>query len=231
MKFDIYCDESCLEALTKKESHPFVGIGGLWLPTEKREETKTSLKEICRRHNINKEFKWNKLSPYYLDFYKEIVDYFFNKEHLRFRAIIIESNKVDNMTFHDSDNELSFYKFYYQLIHHWILDFNHYYIFLDYKLNRNKGRLNELRKVLQYSNLTSTIGLVQGIPSEQSLGIQLADVLLGAVTAKFNNKIKSKAKTGLIEYIEKEYLGKEISPTSKTEEKFNVFRINLLGGW
>jgi hypothetical protein len=111
MKFDIYCDESCLEALTKKESHPFVGIGGLWLPTEKREETKTSLKDICRRHNINKEFKWNKLSPYYLDFYKEIIDYF-------------------------------------------------YYIFLDYKLNRNKGRLNELRKVLQYSNLTSTIGLV-----------------------------------------------------------------------
>jgi len=147
MEFDIYCDESCLEALTRKQEHTYVGIGGVWLPTDKREESKKYIKDICKKYNINKEFKWNKLSPYYLDFYKKIVDYFFKSDYLRFRAIIIESNKVDLITFHDSDHELSFYKFYYQLIHHWILDFNYYHIFLDYKLNRNKGRLSELKKL------------------------------------------------------------------------------------
>lgn len=231
MEFEIYCDESCFEALTKKDAHPFVGIGGIWLPANKRTEIKESLSGILKKYKINQEFKWNKVSPYYLNFYKEIIDYFFSADYVRFRVIIIESVKVDNIQFNKSDNELSFYKFYYQLIHHWILDFNHYNIFLDYKLNRNKGRLNELERVLQNANLTSKIGFVQGVPSHESLGIQLADLLTGVVTAKFNGNNTSKAKIGLIKYIEDTYLRKPISPTNKAEEKLNVFGINLQGGW
>ena len=135
------------------------------------------------------------------------------------------------MRFNSEDAELGFYKFYYQLLKHWIFDFNDYAIFTDLKKNRNKGRLKELEHTLDRSNLTSDVTQVQGLPSEQSLGIQLADILTGLVVSKFNKKASSTAKLELIEYIENKYLSKEIAPTSKWEEKFNVFKINLQGGW
>ena len=52
------------------------------------------------------------------------------------------------MRFNQNDAELSFYKFYYQLLYHWIFDFNEYNVFLDYKVNRDKKRLNTLHKAL-----------------------------------------------------------------------------------
>lgn len=230
MNFEVYCDESGLEALTNKAAHKYTAIGGIWLPAENRDDLKDNIKVIKEKHSILGELKWNKLSPAYYPLYQEVVDYFFSVDYLRFRVILIESEKVDNIKFHNDDNELSFYKFYYQLLHHWIFDFNSYAITLDLKINRNKGRLEELRRVLDNANLTSEISRVQGLPSEQSAGIQLADILTGLVAAKFNENTKSKAKADLIALVERHLKG-TIAPTPKWAEKFNVFKINLKGGW
>lgn len=231
MDFEVYCDESGLEALTNKTAHTFTAIGGVWLPSDCRNEFKQAIRGIKDSHSIAGELKWQKLSPAYFGLYKEVLDYFFSVDYIRFRVILIEANKVDNIRFNNEDAELGFYKFYYQLLHHWIYDFNSYDIFLDLKVNRNKGRLKELEKVLNNANITSEIKQVQGLPSEQSLGIQLADVLTGLVASKMNGNLQSQAKIGLIEYAENTYLKKPIAPTPKWEEKFNVFRINLKGGW
>jgi hypothetical protein len=232
MDIEVYCDESGIEALTNKDAHKYIAIGGIWIAANKRVALKNGLSAIKARHKIRGEFKWNKLSPAYFDFYKELVDFFFNSYFIRFRVILIEAKKTNEYTFHNSDIELEFYKFYYQLIHHWILDFNDYNVFLDLKVNRNKERLKDLHKVLSNANLSSAINQVQGLPSEQSLGIQLADLLTGMVAAKFNGEITSKAKLDLISYVENTYLkGKPIAHTPKWEEKLNVFVINLQGGW
>lgn len=231
MNFEIYCDESGLEALSQKEAHLYTAIGGIWMPADYRPIFKEKMNTIKHKHNVYGELKWNKVSPKFFDLYKEILDYFFQTEQLRFRVILIEANKVDNYKFNNTDAELGFYKFYYQLLHHWIFDFNNYNIFLDLKINRDKSRLINLKNAIDNSNLTSGIQQVQGLPSEQSLGIQLADLLTGMVNAKFNNEITSTAKLGLIAYAENTYLGKTIRPTPKWEEKLNVFKINLQGGW
>jgi hypothetical protein len=186
---------------------------------------------IRLKHNVYGELKWNKISPKFYELYEDIIDYFFQTEQLRFRTILVEADKVDNYVFNNKDIELGFYKFYYQLLHHWIFDFNNYNIFVDLKVNRDKTRLRVLKNSLDNTNLTSGIFQVQGLPSEQSLGIQLADILTGLTNAKFNKEITSTAKLGLITYIENTYLGNTISPTPKWEEKFNVFKINLQGGW
>lgn len=230
MNFEVYCDESCLEALKRKDEHQYIGIGGIWMPADMREKFKKDVKEIKLKHGVMGELKWNKVTPKYLSLYKEIVDFFFAAKYLRFRVILVESNKVDLITFHNSDAELSFYKFYYQMIKSWIYDFNIYDVFLDLKKNRDKGRLKELEKFLDKANFFSDVRFVQGLPSHQSLGIQLADLLTGIATAKFNDRTKSFAKNSLIEYVESN-LGKTIQPTPKAEEKFNVFKINLQGGW
>lgn len=230
MNFEVYCDESGLEALTRKEAHKYTAIGSIWMPAEFRDTFKTEVKAIKENHNVKGELKWQKVSPAYLTLYADIINYYFDKSELRFRVIIIESKTVDNIRFNDKDAELGFYKFYYQLLHHWIFDFNSYNIFIDYKVNRNKGRVKILKKVLDASNITSEIQQVQALHSHQSSGIQLADILTGLVASKFNNEYTSKAKGKLIEVAESR-LKKIIAPTSKWDEKFNVFKINLQGGW
>lgn len=231
MDFEVYCDESGLEALTNKNAHTYMAIGGIWYPAENRKQFKEQLKAIKEKHSVKGELKWQKLSPKFYRLYKDVIDFFFTTDYIRFRVILIETAKVDNIKFNNEDAELGFYKFYYQLLHHWIYDFNTYNVFLDLKVNRKNSRLQELAKVLDLSNLTSDIKQVQGLPSEQSLGIQLADILTGLVASKFNEGLHSTAKLGLIKHIEDAYLGKPIAPTPKWEEKFNVFKINLKGGW
>jgi hypothetical protein len=61
--------------------------------------------------------------------------------------------------------------------------------------------------------------------------IQLADVLVGAASAKLNDSlVPGSAKSHLVEYIESK-LGRPIAATVKGESKFNVFVIDPQGGW
>lgn len=230
MKFDIFCDESGLEVLSDSDAHQYMVIGGIWIPADFRNTLKIQLQVIKERHEVLGEVKWKKVSPAYLPLYTELINYFLHTPNIRFRAIVVESEKIDKVRFNQNDAELSFYKFYYQLLHHWIFDFNEYNVFLDYKVNRDKKRLNTLHKALNNSNISSEIANVQALPSEQVLGIQLADILTGVVFSKFNNQCSGTAKKTIIHQVES-FLNKEIAPTPKFEEKFNIFKINLQGGW
>lgn len=230
MDFEVYCDESGLEALSRKDAHKFSAIGSIWMPMEFRSDFKNDIKNIKTKYKVIGELKWNKISPAHYGLYSEVISYFFSNSNLRFRVIIVESENVDHIKFNNKDSELGFYKFYYQLLHHWIFDWNNYSFFLDNKVNRNKERLKELKKVLCASNLTSHINRVQALESHQTLGIQLADIFSGLVAAKFNGITTSDTKLKLITEVE-EYIDKSIRPSPKWEEKFNVFKINLQGGW
>lgn len=230
MKFDVYSDESGLEALLDPSAHKYMSIGSVWMPTARRTEFKEEFKSVLASNNKRGELKWQKVSPSYEALYLDILDLFFKLDFLRFRVIVVESKKVNNVVYNNQDAELGFYKFYYQLLHHWIYDFNEYNFFLDHKVNRDVTRLPVLKKSLDLSNFSSKINRVQALPSEESYGIQLADILTGLVSSKFNNQLTSKAKLKLISVAESN-LGRIIGPTPKWEEKFNVFKIDLRGGW
>ena len=198
MNLEIYCDESSIEALTDKTAHKYAAIGGIWIHSTYRFELKNNVNEIKQRHNVQGELKWNKISPKYKDLYCDLIDYFFSTTNIRFRVILINSEKIDNEYFNASSAELGFYKFYYQLIKHWIYDGNQYSVFLDHKTNGNRNRIKELKSFLERSNYNAQISQVQALDSQQSIGIQLADIFTGAVTAKFNNAIVSEAKKDVI---------------------------------
>jgi hypothetical protein len=233
MKFDVYCDESSPEAIASENSdNKFLMIGSLWLPRDKRAQFKDAIHELRNKHKVGGEFKWNRISPSRLEFYCELIEMFFSKEDdLRFRCIAVDCDKVNLTKFHANDQELGFYKFYYQLLHHWVLDFNEYAFYLDYKKNRKRDRLHVLRDCLDDSNLSSLVTTVQATESSQSVLIQLADVLTGCASRRFNNtSTESAAKNQVLQTVE-EKLGREIGPTTRHVKKFNVFRINLSGGW
>jgi hypothetical protein len=233
MKFDVYCDESRPDLFcSKAPSATYLVIGSLWSHREARDKLKAEIHALRDKYKVGGEFKWQKVSPSRLEFYNGLVSLFFGEgDRLRFRCIAVDRTKVDLLKYHQDDQELGFYKFYYQLLHHWILDFNEYAIFCDFKRNRDMRRLAVLQKCVASSNLSASLSSVQATRSDESVLIQLADVLVGAASSKLNGSLAAgSAKHQLVEYIESK-LGRPIAATAKGESKFNVFVIDPKGGW
>ena len=237
MQIDLYCDESRQDLLVNKEAiaskNRYVSFGGLLVPREKRLLLKQRIKELKKNSGIAKEFKWGNVSNNKIDFYKSLVDLFFDTDFndVCFRCVIIDAQEIDNEKYNDADQELGYYKFYYQLIHNWINSGDTYYVFTDYKTNKEKNRLQELCRILNRKYSRNSIEIIQAIDSAESVLLQLQNILMGAVSYKYNYEESgtSIAKTQLVNYIE-EKLDKRICATNLSEYKFNIFRINLGGG-
>lgn len=232
MKFEVYCDEAHPDVFTSANPRgQYLMIGSLWLPAGLREEIKQKVVELRQRHHAWGEIKWSKVSPNRQDFYIELIDLFFSYgDNLRFRCIAVDRQQVD-LALHENDSELGFYKFYYQLLHHWILDFNEYRIFCDAKTNRDPKRLPVFQRCLTHANLSSEIQSIQSLPSREVILIQMADLLLGAASSRLNGTLQQgAAKTAVVQRLEAA-LGHRLAPTHKGEEKFNIFQIRLKGGW
>jgi len=233
MRFEVYCDESRPDLLVSaKPGARFMVIGSLWLRADDRDEFKTRIHELRDRHRVGGEFKWQKVSPSRQGFYEELVAWFHDQgDRLRFRCIAVDQSQVNLHLYHEDDQELGFYKFYYQLLHHWVLDFNDYAVFVDFKSNRRRDRLHVLRRCLDLSNLSTQVERVQAVRSEESVLIQLADVLTGAAAYRLNNGVRAgSAKAAVLGKLES-LLSRRVTSTAKGEQKFNVFQIDLRGGW
>lgn len=237
MQIDLYCDESRQDLLVNKaaitQDNRYVSIGGLLVPREKRTLLKKRINELKQQYGIVKEFKWGNVSDNKIDFYKALVDLFFGTEfkNVCFRCVIIDAMKIDNEKYNDDDQELGYYKFYYQLIHNWVNSSDTYYVFTDYKTNKEKDRLQELRRILNRQYVRDNIEIIQAIDSAESVILQLQNILMGTVSYKYNygDNGSSTAKSELVAYVEQK-LGRKIGATYSSEHKFNIFKINLGGG-
>ena len=232
VKFEVYCDETQPDLFTS--AHPdaqFLMIGSLWLPAELREVVKAKIAGLRHQHGVHGEMKWRKVSPSKVDFYTDLIDLFMSFGlDLGFRCIAVEHTAM-NLGLHNGDAELGFYKFYYQVLHHWILDRNEYTVFCDLKRNRDRTRLATLERVLNNANRTSIVRDVQSLPSPEVVLLQLCDVLLGAASARMNErKDLGAAKESVIAHLERRLNLTRLRPTHRSEGKFNIFRIGLGGG-
>ena len=233
MLYDLYCDESRQDLIVKKSSislnNRYICIGGVMVPNEQREKQKSDIKELKQKHNLFGELKWGNVSTNKVEFYLELIDWFFGEDNpIDFRTVVIDAEKIDNEVHNHSDPELGYYKFYYQLIYHWINSNHNYYVFTDYKTNKDRSRLNSLKSVLNRAIRSECVQIVQSINSKESLLLQTQNVLMGAVGYKFNygDAGSSFAKKAVVERIE-EHLGHQINPTAKNYKKFNVFKISF----
>ena len=206
MEYNIYCDESCH---LEHDNQRYMVLGGIICEKNNRKIIKNELISIKRRNNIkeNAEIKWNKVSPSKLDYYKELVDYFFNNEMLRFRAMIIDKTQINHEKFNQTHDDW-YYKMYYELLKNLAEPKDNNYIYLDIKDTKSarkvevvKDYLNMRMKEFEYEPIKH----IQSINSQESPILQLADLFIGAIGYKnremFNEKLASNAKTELMEYI------------------------------
>lgn len=221
--YNVYCDESRVENKDSK----IMTIGSLFIPRNERKKISNEIDQIFIKNHFNRELKWNKVGKKYLSFYKEIVDYFIQKNSIQFRCIVVNKSKVKYDEYHENDSELAFFKFYYLMLRKRLSDFNNYFIFLDRKPTRDKNRARALKAYLDsYVLLNKTdcsIKHLQSYQSNENKLIQFADFLTGLMGFACNNN-QGKDKLNIVNYLESVLERKNIcESTPLSETKFNIF--------
>ena len=224
--YNIYCDESCH---LEHDHHPAMVLGALWCPSSKVRECNVAIRDIKARYGLNKgfEIKWTKVSPARLDFYRALIDYFFDTEHLHLRALIVpDKTKLDHAAYHQSHDDW-YYKMYFDLLKVILSPGSTYQIFLDIKDSRSAIKVAKLHEVLtnsMYDFSRSIIHNLQNVHSHEIELLQLCDLLIGAVSYVNRGLSSSKAKQELVWRIRERSGYKLTWTTLLKEEKVNLFR-------
>lgn len=219
---NIYCDES---RHTSNPEDPYMVIGALSCPRNRREELSRHINLIKKNFNTWKEFGWKTLSPNRHDFYWTLLDFFANEPDLCFRCIVVDCNDLDHDKYNFGDAELGFYKLYYQMLIHWLKPSFAYHIYLDWQQNKVQTRFVSLRDALKRKLLgRSKIECLEPVSSHQAPLIQLTDLLTGAVGYAWNDRSTSEIKVNFCNDLARAVgLDSLKRSTALGAEKFNIF--------
>ncbi len=224
--FNIYCDESChLEG----DAQAVMVLGAVWCPAETTREAAQRIREIKKEHGLSPAFetKWSKVSPGKEDFYRALLDYFFDDGDLHFRALIVpDKSKLQHEVF-DQTHDSWYYKMYFDMLKVLLSPHAEYRIYLDIKDTRSADKIRKLHDVLcnnMYDFDHKIITRVQTVRSHEVEQIQLADLLIGAVGYANRRLTSSSAKCSLVERMQKRSGYSLQKTTLLKEEKVNLFR-------
>ena len=217
--FTIYCDESCH---LENDHKPFMFLGSICSAYNNVRLHTGQINELKKKYNFYAEIKWTKVSQSQFHFYSELIDYFFATD-LKFRAIGVEKEKINNAVFGQTYDDF-YYKMYYQLLSHKIDIRCSYNVYLDIKDTLSACKVRRLREILNIKY--GVFRNIQNIRSHESVLMQFTDFLMGAISYyKNNTKKQNQAKVQLIERIIKKS-GCDLDRTNYSE-KLNLFFIEL----
>jgi hypothetical protein len=182
-QFDLFCDES---AHLENDGLPWMALGMVSCPHSKTREIAVRLREIKARHGFDphREVKWTKVSPAGARLYLDLLDYFFDDDDLRFRAILVDKRLHDAKS-NGGDHDAWYYALYFDLIEPMLDPTSRFRIYLDIKDTRSQQKVEALHEVLCSSQLDFNREIVerlQQVRSHEVEQLQLADLLLGALT-------------------------------------------------
>jgi len=223
---NIYCDESCH---LENDNQNAMVLGAVWGPTEQTRQIAVSLREIKKKHGLSPSFemKWTKVSEAKKGFYLDVVRYFFDRENLNFRALVIPDKRKLKHTEYDQDHDTWYYKMYFEMLKWIILPGNTYRIFLDIKDTRSALKVEKLHDVLSKKVRDfdrNVVQLIQTVRSHEVEQVQLADLLIGAVGYKNRGLSENTAKLAMIRMIEG-CSGQPLNQKSPIgQRKFNLFK-------
>ncbi|MBU1200427.1 DUF3800 domain-containing protein [Patescibacteria group bacterium] len=223
-KWNIYCDETRVENLDSK----YMVIGALIVPRQEKDKIVEQIKKLKKQFGFHQEIKWNKVGSKYDKLYKSLLLKFIENNSLTFRAIIVDKSKVKLDTYHNGDEELAFFKFYYLLLRELLDNNNLYYIFLDKKPTRDKNRARALKAFLDshllYNREQSQVKHLQAYDSSENVLIQLSDFLTGLVGyANSENNPKGYKKI-LSQFFQKSLIVDLTKTTSRNSIKINLLK-------
>jgi len=224
-EYSVYCDESCH---LPNDRMPIMAFGCTWCATSEVERLSSELAAIRENYGARGEIKWTKVSPAGVEFYEALVDWFMREEAIHFRAfVVLHKERLDHKAFNQGSHDTFYYKMYFSLLSKILSPDSRYAIYLDIKDTRSRLRVRELRDVLcndKYDFTRAMIERIRNVRSEESALMQLADFLLGAVAYRSRGLKDSKAKSGVVQSVERSLSRSLLVSSPLSEAKFNVFR-------
>lgn len=225
MKINIYCDES---GHMEKDKVPVMVLGALWCEETKVRDIAKRLREIKAQHGMSPYFeaKWTKISPARQDLYLALLDYFFDDDDLHFRAFVIpDKTQLDHERFRQN-HDTWYYKMYFELLRTIINPTAEHAIFLDIKDTQGGGKILRLHEILcndAYDFNQKIIKVIQQVRSHEVEQIQLADLLIGAVSYANRGLSGNTAKVAFINRLKERSGHKLTQSTLLLENKVNIF--------
>lgn len=222
--YNIYCDES---THLVHDGHPFMLLGYTSVAYPQIRIAKNEIKAIKAKYNYTEELKWTNVHDATYKVYAELIDWFFMND-LEFRAVVVDRSQIDESRAEYTFNDF-YFRMYFQLLHTKVDFQNTYNIYMDIKDTCSSEKLEVLKRIMSYN---SSINNLQFIRSHESVFIQLADVIIGAIN--YNLRIERNdvmgrvtAKRRLIDKIKKHSNISLNSTTPLSRKKFNLFFISL----
>lgn len=224
--YNLYCDESCH---LEHDRQGIMVLGAIWCPLKKAREIALSVREIKTKHGLNPNFeiKWNKVSPVKIQFYIDVINFFFDNKDLHFRTLIVpDKTKLNHRLFGQSHDDW-YFKMYFDMLKAIFRPNVKYRIYVDIKDTRSGPKIAKLRNVLcdnMYDFSRKVIERIQTVRSHEVEQIGLVDLLIGII-AYANREFKgSTAKLSLVDLMKQRSHYELTRTTLLREEKVNIFR-------
>lgn len=233
---NVYCDESCH---LENDKQLAMVLGAVYCPESKKKEIFQRLFELKEKHNLipsykkdekenraHYELKWNKVSQAKINYYKDVIDYFFDDDHLHFRVLIVSDKSKLDYEKYNHTHDTFYYKMYFSMLKVILNPEKAHHIYIDIKDTRSKEKVHKLEQVLRtdkYDYSKEIIKKVQQVRSHEVELIQLTDLLIGAMSYVSRGLTNSSPKMQLIEHIKHRSGYSLTKSTLIKEQKFNIF--------
>jgi hypothetical protein len=178
----VYTDESGIHGAK------YYGFASLWIPWERRGDLVRQVSALREKHRLQDELKWTKVTRRSEPLARDVIDWFFARPWMMFHAIVIPRSDV-KWRLHKGRDEAQ-QKHFTMLLKNKVLHFAKgggrlYRIRVD-PLPWKYKKSNEVVEKIANAQLKKELGapmIHDVIPcdSKRTVGIQIADLLLGAV--------------------------------------------------
>ena len=200
---NVYCDESC--HLEHDGARAMV-LGAVWCEKSRVAGLHGRIVELKRDFGLSPffEIKWGKVSTSKLVFYEALVGFFFDTDDLNFRAWVVPDKTILRHDEHGQTHDEWYYKMYFNMLKTIIAPDRAYHVYLDVKDTRSREKLKKLHDVLANANYDferTIIARMQHVHSHDVGLMQLADLLIGAVSYVARGLAGSPAKQRVVELI------------------------------
>jgi hypothetical protein len=223
--YNVYCDESCH---LEHDGVPVMAWGAITCERREVRAVAEAIRALKAAHGLKSDFeaKWTKVSPAKAAFYLALIDLFLADDRLRFRGLVVpDKTRLDHDRF-GQDHDEWYYKMYFTMLRPIFTAPHRYRIYLDVKDTRGGPKIRKLHEVLAndlFDFNRQTVERVQQVRSHESELLQIADLLIGALTYANRGLAASPAKTAIIARLN-ERLGPQalVRTSAFAATKFNI---------
>lgn len=226
-KLRIYGDESGTHGA------PYSGYGIIVMPHERRGDFLAMVAEVRKRHGYDGELKWSKIGRFNEAFAAEMISEFFKRPWLMFHGLIVRRGYVD-LGHHHGDRDLAFRKHFAMLLTtkmKWLADGRKkaFYVIIDPLPSRYAKADEAAHKIIGHTlrrdaGPNVVIETLVSRDSKLTAGIQLADLLMGATLAPWQDDITAEPKKRISRLVAMHLGWPDMrADTYPSESKFNLW--------